>query len=178
MKTVALGDSKLFSLSIGKRVLKRDVTDDTTKVPVYSANVSEPMGYLEVNVEPVSHAVALWGIDGNFNFNLLPAGSAFKITDHCGMIQILDDTIVPEYLLYALHERRTEESFNRSFRASLANMRGFAINIPTRDDGSFDVDAQWELATRFSGLQERRAELKRAKAGLDAALSPYLQKPS
>ncbi len=176
MRSIQLGHTDLFALSIGKRVLKRDVTDDATKIPVYSANVVDPMGYLDDATAKASpHPAALWGIDGNFDFNLLPAGSVFRITDHCGMIQILDDTVVPEYLMYALDRRRTEESFSRSFRASLANMRSFVIDIPVKPDGLFDTDAQRELATRFSGLQERRAALKKAKSDLDAMLGPYLQ---
>jgi type I restriction-modification system DNA methylase subunit len=42
-----LGDEHLFTISIGKRVYRKDlVTPSDTTVPVYSSNVREPMGHM------------------------------------------------------------------------------------------------------------------------------------
>lgn len=172
---VSLGDSALFRLFIGKRVLRKNVSRDEGRCPVYSANVFEPMGYIETsNVTDFSHDSILWGIDGNFEFNLIPAGKVFATTDHCGVVQILSKDILPGYLLYALHLRRIEESFDRSFRASLANMSTFVLNIPVKRDGTFDLEAQERLAARFAATQEKRKQLEGSKAQLDEIVHRYL----
>jgi type I restriction-modification system DNA methylase subunit len=174
-KPVALGDEALFRLFIGKRVLRKDVTADTSKVPVYSANVFEPMGYRDgSNIEDFEHPSILWGIDGNFAFSLIPPGTPFASTDHCGVIQILTPDLLPDFLLYAMYVRRFEESFDRSFRASLANMRRFVVTVPVDAAGAFDVQAQQELAVRYRVAQDKAARLQAAKAELDAAFSRYL----
>src|ERR1019366_2966293 len=124
---------------------------DTTQIPVFSANVFQPMGYIDKGKGNLSdsdflHPTVLWGIDGNFEFNLIPAGRPFATTDHCGAIQILNSALSPEYLLYALTHRRIEESFDRGFRASLSNMSNFALKVPIKKSGEFDVEAQKEIA--------------------------------
>jgi hypothetical protein len=174
-KLVTLGDKALFRLFIGDRVLKDDLPQGDGKIPVYSANVFSPMGLLEKsNVTDFNVPAILWGIDGNFEFNLIPAGTEFATTDHCGTIQILDAFIVPEYLLYALTFSRVEESFDRSFRASLANMRRFAIAMPILNNGTFDVAAQQSIASRFTGRREKRENLESIKSELDSLFARYV----
>lgn len=174
---VSLGDEGLFNLFIGERVLTPDVSVDSTLLPVYSANVRKPMGYIEFedgHLEDFSTPTVLWGIDGNFEFNLIPAKQPFDTTDHCGAIKVLNPKILPEYILYALHLRRIDESYDRSFRASLSNMREFTLKIPVDKHGQFDVNAQRKAAARFTAFQTKRASLVKAKAYFDAVVSRYV----
>jgi hypothetical protein len=176
-REVVLGNQSLFELSIGTRVLKNEVQTDTSLIPVYSANVYQPMGYIEEergNLTDFSRPRILWGIDGNFEFNLIPANTKFATTDHCGAITILDSTILPEYILYALHLRRLEESFDRAFRSSLANMRKFALAIPIDGKGKLDVQAQKTAAARFTPLKEKRKAVEAGKKLLDSTTQCYL----
>lgn len=174
-KVIALGTESLFRLFIGKRVLTKNVTQDTTKIPVFSANVFAPMGYIDrSNITDFNYPSILWGIDGNFEFNLVPAGFVFASTDHCGVIQILDSNIVPEYLLYALNRSRIEESFDRSFRASLANMRQFVVSIPTNEAGEFDVEAQKLIAQRYTTGIEKKERLESLKEKFDGIFEGYI----
>ncbi|MCZ6819064.1 MAG: restriction endonuclease subunit S [Calditrichaeota bacterium] len=175
MKTVAIGDLSLFSIFIGKRVLKKDVSTDQAGVPVFSANVDVPMGYLEKgNLADFTHPAILWGIDGTFNFRIVPAGFVFATTDHCGTIKILDESIDPEYVLHALHVRRVEEDFDRSFRASLTNMRKFGIKIPIDKKGKFDLAAQKLAATRFLDGTAKKAKAVEAKKIFDDVFARYI----
>lgn len=172
---ITLGNKSLFNLFIGPRVLKKNAGKTTGEVPVYSANVFAPLGFIEKsNISDFDHPCIRWGIDGNFDFNLVPAGEVFATTDHCGVIQVLDPTIVPEYLLYALNLRRIEESFDRSFRASLTNMRQFTIIIPTDTNGHFDVKAQKLIAAQFTGAQQKRGQLEVIKEKLDSIFDSYI----
>ena len=176
-KKIQLGDQNLFTLFIGERVLKKDARNALSKIPVYSANVHEPMGFVEKsNIKKFTYPTVLWGIDGDFEFNLIPPNVVFATTDHCGAIQILEPSIVPEYLLYALTTRRMEETFDRSFRPSLANMRRFTVPVPIKSDGTFDVDAQKIIAARFTGLEEKRENLQSIKSALDAVFKGYFSR--
>lgn len=173
---VALGDQKLFSLSIGKRVLKKELVPPETKdaVPVYSANAVDTFGYVvRKGLSKSKYDTILWGIDGNFNFSLIRKGSVYITTDHCGKIDILREDILPEYLLYALNESKNEENFDRSFRASLANMKQFKVKLPITKEGSFDINEQKRMAESFIRLQELKAKLQSKKDTLNQLVNSY-----
>ncbi len=172
---VSIGDKSLFHIFIGERLIVKDISQDEKLVPAFSANVMKPMGYIaKSNVEHLDRPTILWGIDGNFEFRLVKAGTVFATTDHCGAIQILNDQILPEYLLFALNKRKLEESFDRSFRASLTNMRMFSISIPVSTDGNFDLEAQKSLAARFVGAREKQDEMNKLKTKFDGIFKRYI----
>lgn len=177
-KEVEMGDKTLFDLSIGRRVLKKTLVKlHEGGIAVYSANVFDPMGYMNRNdVEGIAHNAILWGIDGNFGLRCAPKGEVLVKTDHCGAIQILDSAIVPEYLLYALTLRREEETFDRSFRASLSNMRRFTVKMPLQADGAFNIKIQQEIAGRFTDAEQKKAKLDQIKNQLDGLYQHYAGK--
>ena len=159
---VALNDKKYFELSIGKRVLKRAVFQSNGQVPVYSANVSKPFGFLERTNKSVSdfeHDYILWGIDGNFEFNIMPKGKTFAATDHCGTIKILDANILPEYVIYQLELKKHEYGFDRSLRASLNNIRNVVVNIP-KNDSVFDRTAQEVVVKKYRLIRDALQDIK------------------
>ena len=171
---VSLGDGALFETFIGKRVLKKQV-EQMGAVPIYSANVFNPMGYAPTTRIPhFDISSVLWGIDGNFDFNIIPEGVPFETTDHCGTLRILNLDILPEYVLYALHQHRREENYSRSFRAALANMRRIEIRVPVTHDGTFDRARQRIMADRFTSLQGKAEEIDGMRAWLNARLQSYL----
>lgn len=156
-KKVSLSDKALFTLSLGKRLLKKDFITAKGDIPVYSANVFEPFVYTDKsNITDFSKAYVLWGKDGEFSFNVMERGTIFASTDHCGTIKILDDQIDPYYLAYIMEETRHKYGFDRGLRASLTNMKAFNIDIPIKPDGSFDLDAQKSLAESLLCLRQTR----------------------
>lgn len=156
-KQVSLADKNLFTLSLGKRLLKKDFITAKGDIPVYSANVFEPFVYTDQsNITDFDKAYVLWGIDGEFSFNVMDKGKVFASTDHCGTIKILDDQIDPYYLAYVMEETRHKYGFDRGLRASLTNMKAFNIDIPVKPDGSFDLDAQKSLAESLLCLRQTR----------------------
>lgn len=180
-KDVSLGDVTLFKLSIGDRVLRKNVLKSHVvglDAPVYSANVFIPIGYKDAsNLEPSVNPVILWGIDGNFGLRSLPKGEVFTTTDHCGMIEILTDQIDPDYLLSALFAKKQEEEFDRSFRASLSNMGRMTVTIPVTNTGGgddFDLVAQRQIAERFVTMQEKRMQLVAMKSLMDNVFGSYI----
>lgn len=174
-KEIKLGDTALFNLFIGKRITKNKLPEIQGDVPAFSANVFEPFGLIaQTNIKDFTSPSILWAIDGNFEFNIMQPGEVFATTDHCGTIQILASDIIPEYLLYALNLQKTEESFDRSFRASLSNMRRFTIKIPVHDDGSFDIDTQKTIAAYFIEQEDKKNQLNAIKEEFNNMMTHYL----
>jgi len=156
---VLLSDEKLFELRIGKRVLKKECVDNG--IPCISANVRDVFGYIPESrlIHNFDTPSLTWGIDGNFDWYLIPAGYRFHPTDHCGVLRIQDEDIDAEYLYYALRSTRNRHGFDRTYRANLANVGRVSVEIPVLYDGRFDLEAQRQTAKMF-----RRIEKKKAKA--------------
>ncbi len=157
-KAISLGDESLFSTSIGDRVLV--ASHVTAGIPAYSANALVPFGHVPTsNIDDFTKPSILWGIDGNFDINYIPAGKAFATTDHCGRLRIIVDDVDPNYVYWYLKATRERYGFDRVFRASLTNVRAeVEVAIPVDSDtGMFDIKAQQAMATRLRVLDQARA---------------------
>lgn len=162
-REIALSDNKCFKISIGKRILKKQIFYSKGTVPVYSANVFKPFGFLDEPNESITDFncdYVLWGIDGNFEFNVKHKGELFAVTDHCGVIKMLDSSIIAEYLIYQLEIKKYEMGFDRTLRASLANMKTITVDIPIKADGSFDEETQLELIRKYIFVKEVRLDIQ------------------
>lgn len=149
-KEIALGDKDYFSLQIGKRVLKKDLINTNGTIPLYSANVLEPIGYVnKSNLNRFSHDYILWGIDGNFEVNPIIKGSKFATTDHCGTIEIINESINYMYLIYQLNIIKSKYGFDRTLRPSLTKMEDVMIKFPVNSNGELDLNKQKEIAEKF-----------------------------
>ncbi|QNG37426.1 N-6 DNA methylase [Geodermatophilaceae bacterium NBWT11] len=177
-RAVSLGDGRYFRLSIGKRVLKGELFGKAAgDVPLYSANVVEPFGYLdESNLADFDAPSVLFGIDGDFTLAFKEAGTEFAITDHCGRIEILVDDLDPSFCRAAIALARAE-AFDRTLRPSLQRMRALTVSVPLAPDGSFDVEAQRALGSAYDQITSTLREVAEAFGGL-AGLEPELRLPA
>lgn len=167
---VSLSDTNLFSLSIGKRLLRKDYITPQGNIPVFSANVFEPFVYSkESNMADLSTPYVLWGIDGDFSFNVMPKGTPFATTDHCGAIQILHPDINPYYIAYTLEENKHKYGFDRGLRASLTNMRRIVVSIPVDSTGNFDIAAQESIADSLLGMKQLRNTVAEKRQNIENA---------
>lgn len=173
--SISLGDTAYFEMFIGKRVLKKEIFGSQGTVPVYSANVSEKFGMIEVsNIDDFEHDYVLWGIDGNFEFSIKRKGEVFATTDHCGAIKIIDRNILPEFLVYQLELMKKQGGLDRTLRASLKNMSDIIVDIPTDEDGDFDKTRQMDLMKKYDFVKRLRMdtvirlkEIKKATSELE-----------
>ncbi len=188
---IELSNESYFHLFIGKRVLKKDLYKSNGQVPVYSANVREPFGWMQdSNIADFSKPYVLWGIDGNFEFSVQMPGEVFRTTDHCGAIRIEDDQINPLYVYYVLHAVREENRLDRELRANLQNIKKkFVIRIPIvlNEDGTpktkngsvlkdgtveklyvFDEDLQKNIVEYYTEFEEIKAEVMESAAHIAA----------
>jgi restriction endonuclease S subunit len=167
--TISLGDKKFFTLEIGERLLRKDSLK--SGVPSYSANPLKPLGYVaKSSLTSFERDSIIWGIDGNFDWNLIPKGVEFDITDHCGRLQINVPDLDPEYVFHVLQATRLRYGFDRVFRASLGNVRALVtVSVPADASGQPDLAAQRLLATRYRKLASLKADTVKVLSSLAKA---------
>lgn len=153
---VSLGDNQLFSLTIGRRVLKKDCGAEG--IPAISANVRDVFGLVaESDVLDGFDVPSLtWGVDGVFDWHLIPEGKPFHPTDHCGVLRVKEATIDPEYLYYALRATRERPGFDRTYRANLSNVKRVSVEIPVDGEGRFDLAAQQAIAAWYRTIAKEK----------------------
>lgn len=168
-KTIFLGD-EYFSLSIGKRILKKDIIN--SGIPVYSANPNKIFGRVEKsNLQSFDSDSIIWGIDGNFEWGFIQEGQEFATTDHCGRLIVNHPSLLSEYVYYQLRESSSSYGFNRTFRASLENIKSVSINVPIDKNGDFDIESQKELIKKYKEIDLVKIKLLKL---IDYATSPQI----
>ncbi|WP_104689970.1 restriction endonuclease subunit S [Helicobacter felis] len=149
---VRLSNPEQFHLSIGKRVLDSELNPQG-KIPVYSANVSKPFGYVNHELlEDYNSDCVLWGIDGDWMTSYMPKDTPFYPTDHCGVLRPLDANIKAPILRYALHKVGQEKGFCRNLRASLQRVRDLKIPLPP-------LEAQEQIISVLTQIEQEIARL-------------------
>lgn len=169
-KTVRLDSSDLFVLGIGKRVLKKQIAD--TGIPVYSANVNEPFGYIEEAIfDDYSVGTVIWGIDGDWDVNYISPETPFYPTDHCGTLRVLSDSINAHYVAFALKAEGERQRFSRSNRASTERVRALRLTLP---DKKAQDDFIAEVEKVNIEIAKLNAKLTNINVEKQAVLKKYL----
>lgn len=158
--SLKLGDERYFSLRIGKRVLKKEIYQNRTQIPLFSANIRKPFGYVyAANAGRLEHGGCLWSIDSDFDCRGVPEGEEYSITDHCGQVTILDSNIDPYYLAVQIMHVGTENGFNREYRPSLGVMSELSIDLPILDDGvTFDLELMQQWTAFYDEIEKFNQE--------------------
>ncbi len=159
-----------FEVSIGDRVLSTEIVDDG-EVPVYSANVFEEFGRINKrNLKDFSKPSVIWGIDGDWMVNFIPANVPFYPTDHCGVLRVNTDKIIAQYLAFALRVEGELTKFSRANRASIQRIKSLRIQIPPLDVQKKIVDEfnalDLQIAAQDDMLQSLDADIKAKFAAL------------
>lgn len=155
-----LSDADGFNISIGKRVLNKDLIPNG-QVPVYSANVKEPFGYLDKTLfEDFSKPSVLWGIDGDWITNLIPAETKFYPTDHCGVLRCNLPEINPLYLVHVLQQEGERIGFSRDYRASIDRIKGLTISVPKIDIQNTKINEIEKLKKKIEELELSLTDLE------------------
>jgi len=177
-KSISLDDEYFFNLSIGKRILKKGLYENRNKnhsIPLYSANPKDIFGYVDKsNFKRFVNPYIMWGIDGNFDLDIIERGKVFATTDHCGTIEVLHEDIVPEFVLLTLYQKKYQLGFDRSLRANLKNVKEITIDFPITSEGKIDTEAQKGFVTQHQALfnvqnlaKEIKDEIKNVRVSLD-----------
>lgn len=151
---LSLANSEKFDVIIGQRVLKSELVKNGS-VPVYSANVFEPFGYVdELLITDFSRDSVLWGIDGDWLVNCIPKDNQFYPTDHCGVLRCKTDEVNPKYLAHVLESEGRKMGFSRAYRASIDRVQGISFYVP-------DITKQNEAAQKIALLEAKIAEAEK-----------------
>ncbi|MDP2903046.1 MAG: N-6 DNA methylase [Methylovulum sp.] len=166
-KTISLDNKEYFELFIGKRITKTELRNIQGDIPIYSANVFNPIGYHHSsNIENFDYDCVLWGIDGDFEFNAIKKSTPFVSTDHCGTIRILNKGILAEYLMIELDRCKHIYGFDRELRSSLKNMKQVTVEIPVLPNGDFDIEAQQSVIEKYNVVSDLKAKVKEYEQAL------------
>lgn len=152
-----LSDSYVFDISIGRRILNSEVSD-SFDIPVYSANVFEPFGMIDkLLINDFSRDSVLWGIDGDWMVNVIPANQPFYPTDHCGVLRIKIDDILPKYMAHLLEKEGLKEGFKRSYRASIDRIESLSVTVAPIGEQRKAIS---KIETYEKKIAEEKAKIK------------------
>lgn len=152
-----LSNKDIFDISIGRRILSTEINDNYD-VLVYSANVFEPFGKInKLLIKDFSVPSVLWGIDGDWQVNVIAENQPFYPTDHCGVLRIKNNLLEPKFVAYALEKAGQKEGFKRSYRASIDRIEAISIKLPP-------LAEQQRIVAQISALEEKIAAAKRVMA--------------
>jgi type I restriction-modification system DNA methylase subunit/restriction endonuclease S subunit len=172
IKTLKLTNADIFEISIGKRVVAKEIEQTATGIPVYSANVFEPFGYIDKDLlENFDKPSVIWGIDGDWMVNFIDKHNPFYPTDHCGVLRVNENEVNPRYLVWVLNKAGQEIRFSRHFRASIDRIKGLSIKLPA-------IDIQNTLVSEIEILETEIAKaqliINEAASKKQAVLKRYL----
>lgn len=164
---LTLSDKTSFSVSIGRRVLNSELIADGT-VPVFSANVFEPFGYVDkLLIKDFSVDSILWGIDGDWMVNFYPKGNRFYPTDHCGVLRVLTDKVHPRHMARILEIEGKKMNFSRSYRASIDRVEGISFTVPA-------YEVQRKAMERVVGFEAKILELEKSLSTIEGKKTKIL----
>jgi type I restriction enzyme M protein len=164
-----LSNDDIFTVSIGKRVLEADL-DKKGTIPVYSANVFVPFGHInEYLITDFSLPSVLWGIDGDWMVNYIPAGKPFYPTDHCGVLRIKTNKISAKYLAWSLNKEGIAQNFSRTLRASIDRIKGLSIQAPP-------LSEQQEIVSEIENIEAQIAEAQKIMDDIPIQKNKILKK--
>nr|WP_313974467.1 restriction endonuclease subunit S [uncultured Psychrobacter sp.] len=155
-----LNDIDNFTVGIGSRVLSSEIQDTYSPnlTPVFSANVLKPFGYIDKQFfKDYDLAAVLWGIDGDWMVNYIPAQTPFYPTDHCGFIKVTTDQVNPKYLAKILNKAGEEARFSRHHRASTERVKNLTLLFP-------NIEIQNAVCHT---IEQMEAEIDNAQAIID-----------
>lgn len=149
-----LSNKDIFDISIGRRILSTEISE-TFDIPVYSANVFEPFGKInKLLIKDFNIPSVIWGIDGDWQVNVIPKNQLFYPTDHCGVLRIKNNQIEPKYVAYVLEKEGKKEGFKRSYRASIDRIEAMTLKLPP-------LAKQQEIVSKITALESKITDAKK-----------------
>lgn len=156
-------NSPKIDLQIGKRVLDNELRQNG-KIPVYSANVCNPFGYIDKEIlQNYDKDSVIWGIDGDWMVNFIPKNTPFYPTDHCGVLQVRQGEIKAKILQFSLENEGTKIGFSRDLRASISRIKDLKLPLPPLKAQESIIQIIEKLESKITTLNSKIPSLQNAK---------------
>ena len=166
--TVFYLSNALFDLQLGDRVLANEQLVEDGKIPIYSANVHEPFGFIDSeNLEDYSRDSIIWGIDGDWMVTTIDKNIPFYPTDHCGVLRTDEKRVNPKYLAMALEVEGKLEKFSRNNRASIQRIKSLSVRLPDKKS------EQDKFVQKIEKIDCKIDELHREVKSIDDTINAY-----
>ena len=136
-------------------------------------NVFEPFGMIDkLLIKDFSKDSVIWGIDGDWMVNVIPANKPFYPTDHCGVMRIKTDKILPKYMAHLLEVAGQEVGFKRNYRASIDRIESLSVRVAPIDDQRKAIS---EIEVYEQKIAESEIIMKSCGKRKQAILDKYLR---
>jgi len=155
---------EIFEFPSIKGITQKFINDNKGDIPVYGGKKSGiAIGYVKDNLEDVKYFedCLTWNIDGSIA--CFYREGKFSLSEKVIPIYLKEeykDLVDLEYLSYLLREKAIEHGFSREFKPNQSKLRNISISIPIKEDGSFDLENQKEIASRYEKIENIKSSLK------------------
>lgn len=140
-------------------------TGSPTDVPVFSA-ARGPVAHVKCKHKGLIKASTQQPIisfasngDGSAGTNFVFHTRDFYVSNDRTCLRVLNESLDPEYVYFALHGIKETYGFNHNFKANPSNLESVTIDVPTKR-GAFDLTRQRAMVGVFKELFESKRELE------------------
>ena len=166
-----LGDAVYFDVRSGTRVTGKEIRDNPGDLPIYSCfrTDREVKGFVNADFFVSSKGGVVEDKPiVTVNANGASVGRVYVRRDRCGItddviiVEVKDADIKHDYLAVALQAAVDKGGFIYEAKLFATRAKELEVDIPVKEDGSFDVEQQLAIASavkRFDALRTRLHDL-------------------
>lgn len=147
------------------RYTKKYIHDNKGNYPVYSSQTSSFGEIGRINSYDYEEECFTWTTDGTYVGTVFYRNGKFSITTHCGILKLKEQyggKIDFEYIKYILNQTLPNHTLGEGSnkRLGIERMSEISIEIPIKNNGSFDLDKQKEIAQKYEKIEQIKKNLK------------------
>lgn len=99
----------------------------------------------------------------------MPAEKPFYPTDHCGILRVKKEDVLPEYLTWLLNEEGKKIGFSRTLRASIDRIQGINVKVPP-------LSEQQRIVSQIEKIEAEMVETQQVIKEIPALKNNVLKK--
>ena len=143
---------------------KKFVYENQGDIPVYGATQfhSKPTyGYIKDCIDGVKYFenCLTWNIDGSLG--CFYRDGRFSLSEKVIPLYLKDEyskIIDLSFLSYMLIQKANEYGFSREFKPNQTRLKEVSIEIPIKQDGTYDLEEQQRIAKKYQNIESKRSE--------------------
>jgi hypothetical protein len=165
-KTKNVPITTLFDPKKGNaRYTKKYMHDHKGEYPVYSSQTVDEGKIGTIDSYDYEEECFTWTTDGVRAGTVFYRNGKFSITTHCGILKLKEDykkKVDFEYLLFALNLTLPKNTLGEwaNKRLGIERMGEISIDMPIKENGEFDLEAQREIANKFKKIEQIKKYLE------------------